>query len=188
MKIPFKEIANQITGLSTPIFGISWNPPILDAGRARKIIIFLEDRRVLYNPYHTEFVSEATSSVLNMRERLTTELEELNSSSPLSESLRIMRAACRKFLDTNQNLPEYLGHDALNSLLISKVNRVVLKQGQKFEDILSWNFLPEINFWMSLGELRAVFGLHIAQLSIRYGIDLEEQLASIIPISSDSEG
>lgn len=34
---------------------------------------------------------------------------------------------------------------------------------------------------LALGELRAHFGLQIAFLAIEYGIDLEDQLAQIVP-------
>ena len=35
----------------------------------------------------------------------------------------------------------------------------------------------DIGFNQALGELRSVFGLHIAQIAVKYGIDLEEELA-----------
>ena len=64
MKIPFTEIANRITGISTPVFGVSWNPPTLDSDIAKKLLTFFEDRRVLYrSPYHLENL-EYTSEIL----------------------------------------------------------------------------------------------------------------------------
>jgi hypothetical protein len=36
-------------------------------------------------------------------------------------------------------------------------------------------------FNQSLGELRSAVGLHVAFLSVRYGIDVEDQLAGILP-------
>jgi hypothetical protein len=38
-----------------------------------------------------------------------------------------------------------------------------------------------------LGELRAVFGIQIAQLAVKYGIDVEEELASILPIEDKED-
>ena len=37
----------------------------------------------------------------------------------------------------------------------------------------------------SVGELRGVFGIHIAKIAVTYGIDVEDDLASILP--SDTE-
>ena len=39
-----------MTGLSCPIFGISWNPSEDETAIAARIIRYLEDRRVLFNP------------------------------------------------------------------------------------------------------------------------------------------
>ena len=33
----------------------------------------------------------------------------------------------------------------------------------------------------ALGSLRAVFGVHIAQIAVSYGIDVEDQLVTIFP-------
>ncbi len=43
------------------------------------------------------------------------------------------------------------------------------------------------NLNQALGELGGVCGIHIAQIAVKYGIDLEEQLASILPTDDDSE-
>ncbi|MDD5703516.1 MAG: hypothetical protein PHU23_15885, partial [Dehalococcoidales bacterium] len=37
----------------------------------------------------------------------------------------------------------------------------------------------------ALGELRTILGIHIAQLAVKYGIDIEDELASILPIEDD---
>ena len=50
-KIRFKEIIRRLTGFSTPFFGISWQPPESERKTIRKLFNFLEDRRVLFNPY-----------------------------------------------------------------------------------------------------------------------------------------
>ena len=46
----FSEIANRLTGISTPLVGVSWQPTDLEVSAARRVIAFLEDRRVLYAP------------------------------------------------------------------------------------------------------------------------------------------
>jgi len=46
----FSEIANRLTGISTPLGGVSWQSSDLEVSAARRVIAFLEDRRVLYAP------------------------------------------------------------------------------------------------------------------------------------------
>ncbi|HXX46360.1 MAG TPA: DUF6650 family protein [Candidatus Acidoferrales bacterium] len=151
MKLSFREIADRITGISTPIFGISWNPPVLDAQIAKRLITFLEDRRALYNPYELESPPHVIDSVRLIRERLTQDLEQLDRTSTLAESLAAMRAACRKFLDSipNEHSRMYLG--------------------------------PSMVFFSGVGELRGVFGIYIARICVQYGIDVESDLAAILP-------
>ena len=67
MKIPFQEIANRVTGFSTPIFGLQWTAPTLDVEVARRLLTYLEDRRVLYMPDDREGPSYAVQSVLAIR-------------------------------------------------------------------------------------------------------------------------
>jgi hypothetical protein len=35
---------------------------------------------------------------------------------------------------------------------------------------------------LALGELRAAFGIHVAQLAVKYGVDIEENLEIILPL------
>jgi hypothetical protein len=43
----------------------------------------------------------------------------------------------------------------------------------------------DLGIFTALGELRAIFGIHIAQLAVKYGIDVEYELASILPIEDE---
>ena len=100
-KLKGKAIASRLTGISCPIAGINWEPPVDEQEKARKLIVFLSDRRVLYNPFHMEIGDYVIDSVLRIRERLIHDLEEIRSDSVLRESLLAMSAACRKFMDEN---------------------------------------------------------------------------------------
>jgi hypothetical protein len=46
----------------------------------------------------------------------------------------------------------------------------------------SWVFLP------ALGELRGVFGIHLARIAALHGLDVEEPLSSILPAAPEKEG
>lgn len=155
-KIPFKKIARSITGISTPIFGVSWTPPQDEREIVRKLVIFLEDRRVLYTDYHMEYGPWVAQSVLEIRKELTEALRVCNEKSSMVAPLQAMRAACRKFLD-NGSIP-----------------------GRRLH-------LPFDAEMLALGELRGVFGLHLATLCASYGIDASEELAQIFPPASDTD-
>ena len=155
MKIDFKKIARSLTGISTPVFGVSWNPPVTDREIVRNLVTFLEDRRALYNPYNIETPLFVNQSLLEIRKELTETLRKIGDNPDISPHLRAMRAACRKYL-----------------------NEVGDQTSPRFH-------YGDFEVFAALGELRAVFGIHIAQLAVKYGIDIEDELASILPIEDD---
>ena len=89
----FSEIANRLTGISTPLGGVSWQSSDLEVSAARRVIAFLEDRRVLYAPEEMEVASHCVQSVLEIRHFLSGELGKLDAKSEFAASLRAMRAA-----------------------------------------------------------------------------------------------
>ena len=156
----FKEILATLTGLSTPIFGVSWNPPETQVAIARRVIVFLEDRRVLFVPSEVEVPCHCVEPIIEIRRFLTTELQSLDRDTKLAESLRAMRIACRKFQNTIGARPE------------------TVEFGSHSGHWASWEFIGAI------GELRGVFGIHIARLAASFGLDVEDDLAIILPASS----
>ena len=152
-KVPFKKLARTITGISTPIFGVSWNPPEDKRDVVRDLVTFLEDRRALFQEYCREYGPWVIDSVLEMRKELTAALKRCADDADLAGTLRAMRAACRKFLDQMD------------------------PSGQRIHRPFGY----EPAMWTALGELRALFGLHLARLSVAYGVDVEPELASIFP-------
>ena len=170
MKISFKKIAKSLTGFSTPIFGISWNPSESDCEIVRKLMTFFEDRRVLYSAYNI-FPERAIESILEIRKKLTNTLEKIDENSDIAPHLRAMRAACRKFMDENERLQEFQDYNYRRkaSLDLGEMRATFGKAS------------------LDLGEMRATFGIHIAQLCVKYGIDIESDLASILPIENDKK-
>jgi hypothetical protein len=154
----FKEIVSRLTGFSVPIFGVSWNPPEVEVNKAKRVITYMEDRRVLFNPYELEMPEHCVHSVIEIRHYLTNELGDIDNKSPLGMSLRAMRASCRKFLDT----VDARGNDLVHF-------------GWQKGHWASWEFNS------ALGELRGVFGIHLAQIAAEHGLDIEKPLAGILP-------
>ncbi len=154
----FKEIARRLTGISSPIFGVSWSPSESETKVAKRVVTELEDRRVLYNPSEMEVPRYCVQSIIDIRRMLSKEISSLDSNSNLSNSLRAMRASCRKFLDA-----------------VTKDERIV-EFGFSAGHFASWQFNSAV------GELRGVFGVHIAQIATQHGLDVEDDLATILPV------
>ncbi len=154
----FNDIKERLTGISCPFFGISWNPPETDRSIARRVILFLEDKRVLYNPSDLELPRHCVESVIGIREFLTNEMIQAQDNSKLFGYIKAMRIACRKFLN-----------------ITSSNDRHFLDEARYNGNFSSWVF------GSALGELRGTFGNMIAQISAAYGIDVEDDLAKIIP-------
>jgi hypothetical protein len=74
-----------------------------------------------------------------------------------------MRAACRKFLTTVE----------------ANDRRKIIHHSHQMGHFASWIFMS------ALGEMRGVFGLHIARLAASHGLDIEDDLAVIVPFRDD---
>lgn len=95
-----------------------------------------------------------------IRQFLTDQLGQLDDhEDDIVPLLRAMRAPFRGFLAVTEALQEQTGGG-----LSPGVNGT---PGWMFNDVL--------------GELRAIFGIHIAHLSTKFGIDIEDDRASILP-------
>lgn len=161
----FSEIANRLTGISTPLGGVSWQSSDLEVSAARRVIAFLEDRRVLYAPDELEVPDHCVHSVLEIRHFLSGELGKLEAKSEFAASLRAMRAACRKFL-------ERVGTDG----------REVALYANHHGHWASWTF------YSALGEMRGTFGVHLAKIAAEFKLDIEDRLATILPApATDSD-
>src|SRR5260370_41902264 len=115
-RLLFKEIALKITGFTTPIFGVSWEPPNNEREIAKSVVTFLEDRRLLFNRTELEDPHHCISSVIEIRYFLTEKLNDLDQNCELAKNLRTMRASCRKFLDSAQRLEvQHFSHGSYHS-------------------------------------------------------------------------
>lgn len=141
LKLTFKEIAGRLTGFSIPIFGISWQPDESDVKIAKRVVSFLEDRRVLYSPYDWEVPHHCVSSVFEIRHMLTDEIGKISQKKELHNDLQLLRSACRKFLDEIQQY---------------KINT---------DGPLHMSSLNGWIFYSAIGELRGTFGIYIYQKS-----------------------
>jgi hypothetical protein len=158
--VEYKKIFKNITGVSTPIFEVQWKPPSIDSSVAREIVVFLEDRRVLYGSVEHEGADYCRQSVEEIRTMLTSKIPLLTSNKDIQRLLRSLRSQCRKFCDEvgSRSFPNLEG----------PVQKSILKR--------------------ELQELRKICGKVVGSLAVSYGIDVEDELASIIPFRAYEVG
>lgn len=156
-KARLKELALRLTGISAPWIGAQWNAPEAQRAVAKRVIALLEDKRVLYANHAWEVPDHCVLSVLDIREALTQELGKLEPSTEIADTLRALRAACRKFLTA---MAPHVGTS---------------RRGH-------WS---DRDFLTALGELRAVFGVHTAIIASKFDVPVEGELASTFPVVDD---
>jgi hypothetical protein len=185
MKVRFQDLLRRVTGFSTPVIGISWNPPEDERKVIRSLVIFLEDKRTLYDSYsHWDEIhsllhrnSWSIESIFQVRAQLTRTLQSLPESSKAILPLRAMRAACRKFLNK-----------AVRDISLNPVEIVWLERspeeyapGLDLSSPVEEPYSSRVELLAALGELRGLFGVQLSYLCATYGIDVEGELAEIFP-------
>jgi hypothetical protein len=161
-QLTIADLVRRIAGLASVVVDTTWKPSPVDRNAVRAFLVFLEDRRVLFNPFQLEVEYQVQQSILQIREHCTKLIGALADGSPAAGSLRGIRAACRRFLDeplTNNrhfHQRDFYGPEG-----------------------------PE--FFTTLGEFRATVGAHVATLAVLYKIELEPGLASIVPTEDIGE-
>jgi len=157
IKLKGRELAARLTGILTPAGGIGWKPPADERDKARRLLVYLAGQRALHYPYNKEIGTFVVQSILDTRKRLTRDIEALSTDSLLRKILRAMQAACRKFLDENQSPSAGYGEPYQAQLLCT------------------------------LGELRALFGIHIARIAFTYDLEVDACLEDILPPEPEQE-
>jgi hypothetical protein len=161
------ETARRITGISVPFGGITWaDPGPSDAQKVREFILFLEDRRVLYNAHDLEVVSQVEHSIHDIREQCTRTLQALPPRAFGVIPVRSIREAGRRFHDDQNEEFRFFDLDG------HRHGRRHAREGSP-------------GFFTALGAFRAIVGLQVAQLAAHYDIDVEGDLATVLP---DLEG
>jgi len=138
--------------------------PPTERDTARRLISFLEDRRVLYALYDFEVPRHVLLSVQKIREELTRLRLDVAKDSELDNRLTKMLVACRVFLDEAGDLDDD--------------RRFFGGSRSRFD-----------SFVAALGAMRKVFGLHLQAVATAYGTEVSADLARIIPSNrQDADG
>ncbi len=155
MGLKGRELAARLIGIRTPIGGTDWEPPAEERERARQVLTYLAEQRALWDPYDRAIGAFVAQSIVDLRERLGSERKGLPSDSVLQEGLRAMQGACRRFLDENQSPRSGYGAPY------------------------------EAQLHSTLGQLRALFGIHIARIACGYDLGLDAHLEGVLPPEPD---
>lgn len=152
----------QPTGVGAFGFSLNWEKVPGDEDVARRVITFLEDRRLLFGERHAEDELDCVHSAIEIRHFLTEELARAKPGRSLAESLRAIRTAMRAFVDA-------AGPDA--------------------RDFRYYHGHMTDHFSLALGELRSRVGMHLAVIADQYGIEVEPDLARILPpdVAADND-
>ena len=108
-------------------------------------------------PYDKEIGTFVVESILDTSKRLARDIEDLTMDSMLRQILRGMQAACRKFLEENQSPSAGYG----------------------------WPY--EAQLYCTLGEFRALLGIHIAWIACTYDLEVDACLGDILPPEPEQE-
>jgi hypothetical protein len=115
------------------------------------VLAYLAEQQALWDPYDVAISAFVTQSIVDLRGQLRSDLDGLADNSVLREGLQAMHAACRKFLEENQSPRSGYGPPY------------------------------EAQLHSTLGELRALFGIHIARIACAYGLEVDAHLEGILP-------
>ncbi|MGK9003728.1 DUF6650 family protein [Citrobacter europaeus] len=148
----YKDILKHISGISCPLFGIQWNPPTYSSDIAREIVLFLENKRVLFNFPQNEVINICILSANEIRVELVNQQKKTNDTK-LNEVIRKMLYCTRDFVNKAEQ--------------ISLGTNTVVMQSMLERELLGY---------------RRKMGNLIAILSVRYGIDVGDELAVILPL------
>jgi hypothetical protein len=156
-------VSRSVDGVEVPLIGagLSWDLSRVPRTIAEEVVAVLEDRRVLYNPYHWEVAEFAARSVDDIRKTLTDAIGRLDRTDPLCIELQQMRAACRRFLDEVQGID--VRHLDLNP---------------------RWFDSDALTFLLALGDLRGRIGEHLTVIVDKYKLALSPELELILSVQA----
>jgi len=157
IKLKGREMAARLTGILTPMGGINWKPPVDERDKAQRLLVYLAGQRALHYPYDREIGTFVVQSILDTSEQLARDIKALSMDSLLRKILRAMQAACSKFLDENQSPSAGYGEPY------------------------------QAQLYCTLGELRSLFGIHIARIAFAYDLEVDVCLEDILPPEPEQE-
>ncbi|MEV4508138.1 hypothetical protein AB0K00_04180 [Dactylosporangium sp. NPDC049525] len=161
----FPDIVSRLDGNGTAVYRKNFSPSAADREAARKVIVFLENRRALYESPDRETSDHLIASVLEIRDFLNKLLESAPLAEELSVPLKAITADCRDFLTAAQ----------VDAAEAARIRQVV-------PDSYDFRLLP-MTALVALRALRETAGSSLGLIAAAYGLDVEDHLDVLIPAS-----
>lgn len=175
----FHEILSKLTGISCPVFGISWEPSIPERSYAKELVANIENRRLFFGAdcrdeegfleeermilrapktvAYGAFMPYSVYSATETRHFISSMLSKLPEKSILNNSARSIRRSCTSF--------------------VANVEPLFLKQ----DIILDGTSLARKTYYYEKDILLKNVGQEIGRIVIAYGIEeIDDELGSII--------
>lgn len=145
-----------MTGVSAAVGGAQWERRDDDAEIARRVLNLFADRRMLWKDFSVEIEEHCVVSANKVRDALGGHLDNPEIGTDLTRRLGLLQRLFRDFVDEVGPA----GED---------------RHGHRWSthgiDVLS----------MALGRLRGLVGVQVGELAALYGLDVDDDLASLVP-------
>lgn len=180
----------RINGFTTPFVGANWEYTKDEKESAYRIIKYMEDRRVIYNPQFLEVPRACVASIHEIREYLTSELQNNSKNMKINNTIEKMRMDCRSFLNKFEgeqfqfNFWNYsfsnVGHYGYHRSYGDKEEFFINRNPEKdyIEELRQRK--EETEFVYELAVFRRNILESIEQLSRKYDVEVNGELADMI--------
>ena len=136
----------ELNGISTPVGGISWDNNTTAKDRFRYLLLFLESKRILTNPFYMELKAECIESVLEIKHTLVEITKDASFKEQDYVIVRSLLSACNEYLDAVR--PDSVPH-------------LIYKDSGRWADA---------TFDMAMKNFRKAFKLGISQIEKTYNL------------------
>lgn len=148
----------RVTGASGPFGGTQWERKDDDREIARRVLNLLSDRRMLWKDFSLEIEEHCVQSADHVRRQLGVHLDNSEIGPDMIRRVELLQRLFRDFMDD------------------------VGAAGGDWNR--NWRPMGTDPLSMALGRLRGLVGVQVGGLAAEYGLDVSEELATIVPDQS----
>ena len=141
-----------ITGISTPVGGISWSNNTTAKDRFKYLLLYLESKRILINPAYMELKEECIESVLEIKSQLVETTKDITFSEKDINIVRGLIRACNEYL---------------NVVRAKEIPHLIYKDGERW---------AEASFDSAMKRFRSAFKDGIGQIEKAHKLKFTERI------------